>query len=85
MSYADHRAELFTDQGLTTLLKIQENVERLIGEAGAVRVQEAFKGVTGDTWLFMAALDYLVEKGEIREVTDSSVWGQYRVFVEDPS
>lgn len=80
-AYADLRPDLFTERGTETLLKIRTNVQRLIREAGAVRAQEAWKGVGGDSWLMLAALDYLVERGEIREVTDESAWAQHRVFV----
>lgn len=80
-AYVIERERLFTEDGTQMLLKVRTKVERLIREAGAVRAQEAISGATGDTWLMMAALDYLVETGEIREITDKSVWGQHRVFV----
>lgn len=80
-NYADQRPELFTERGTATLLQIKDNALRLIGEAGAVRAQEAFAGISGDSWLFLAALDYLVETGVIREVVPSQpVWGQHRIF-----
>lgn len=79
--YAEQRAELFTEQGVATLLKVYENVKRLLGEAGAVRAVNTWKDVGDDTGTMSAALDYLVEKGRIREVTDGSAWGQDRVFV----
>lgn len=83
MSYAYilERERLFTEEGARILLGVRTKVQRLLHEAGAVRSQEAMSGITGDVWLMLAALDYLVEAGEIREVTDSTVWGQHRVFV----
>lgn len=81
--YTEQRPELFTEHGTAVLLAIKDNVTRLLGQAGAVRAQEVFaKTPSGDTWLSLAALDYLVEIGAIREVTDGSTWGQYRVFVD---
>ena len=39
-------------------------------------------GATGDTWLMLACLDYLVERGELREITAGmDVAGQHRVYV----
>jgi hypothetical protein len=46
-----------------------------------VRSGEAISVVTGDSWTMLACLDYLVENGEIREITGSAVAGQNRVFV----
>ena len=36
--------------------------------------------LTGDTWVALAILDYLVERKELVEVTDSMVAGQHRIF-----
>jgi hypothetical protein len=80
-NYQEQRAELFSESGVDMLLKIRANVERLIGTAGAVRAAEAWHGVSGDTWIMLAALDYMVERGEIREVTTGNTWAQHRVFV----
>lgn len=79
--YQEQRSELFTESGVDMLLKIRANVENAIDSAGAVRAAEAWRDVTSDTWKMLAALDYMVERGEIREVTDGNVWGQHRVFV----
>ena len=80
--YSEQRPNLFTEQGVTLMLKTQKKVRHLLTEAGAVRVQEVMSKLGGDSWLMLACFDYLVEKGEIREVTDpDQVWGQYRVFV----
>ena len=62
-------------------LKIRDNVQDLLQKAGAVRMQEATSGCTGDTWIMLACLDRMVELKEIREVTDDKTPGQYRVFV----
>ena len=81
--YAELRENLFTEQGVETLEKVRANVHRCIGESGAVLAQNAWKGVTGDSWTMLAALDYMVERGEIREVLDiqGTGFGQHRVFV----
>ena len=81
--YADLRPDLFAEQGVEALTHIRRNVENALRRSGAVRAQEAMSGVVGDSWLALAALDYMVEKGEIREVTGPAVAAQHRVFVAD--
>ena len=80
-NYQNERPTLFTEEGMKMVLKIRDNVDRLLKEAGAVRSQEAQRGVTGDGWTMLAALDYLVETRYLVEVTGKGVWGQHRVFV----
>ena len=79
--YRTERAKLFTEDGVKMLTKIRDNVKRLLAEAGAVASGAALRAVTGDSWTMLAALDYLVEQGEIKEVTPPETWGQHRVFV----
>lgn len=80
-TYEIERPKLFTEEGQVMLLQIRDNVKKLLSLAGAVRAQEAWKGVGGDGWLMLACLDRLVELREIREITDATVHGQSRVFV----
>lgn len=79
--YTEQRDKLFTEQGVAVLLRVRTNAERALKAAGAVRAQEATAGVGGDSWTQLAALDFMVEQGEIVEVTGGGVWGQHRVFV----
>jgi hypothetical protein len=80
-TYAEQRRELFTDSGIQTLIRTRDTVQRLLKESGAFRAQEAMQA--GDSWTATAALDYLVEQGEIREVLDphGTGFGQHRLFV----
>ena len=81
-TYSEMRPELFTEMGAEVLTKVRRNVEQALAVGGAVRAQEAWRHVGGDSWKQIAALDYMVEKGEIREVTDqAAVFAQHRVFV----
>ena len=66
--YSTERAKLFTEEGQVMFLKIRDNVQRLLKEAGAVRAQEALGNVCGDGWTMLACLDRLVELREIRRV-----------------
>lgn len=80
-NYPEIKPRLFTEDGQVQFLKIRDNVNSLIKQAGAVRMQEAWRNTTGDTWDMMACMDRLVELGELRELTGNDVCGQHRVFV----
>ena len=80
-NYETEKQRLFTEGGQVTFLKVRDQVKKLLAEAGAVRAQEAWKGVGGDSWITLACLDRLVELREIRELSDVKAPGQHRVFV----
>lgn len=80
-NYDKQRAQLFTDEGQRLFLKIRDNVQLRLKQAGAVRAQEAWEGCAGDTWDMLACLDRMVELNEIHELTGESVAGQFRVFI----
>jgi antitoxin component HigA of HigAB toxin-antitoxin module len=79
--YSDEREKLFTDDGQRLLLRVRDQVQRLLKEAGAVRANEALRGILGDSWQHQACLDRLVELGELAVVTEPGVRGPDRVFV----
>lgn len=80
-SYEKERPELFTEFGVKTLTVIRDNAKRLLKVAGAFTAEKAFEGATGSSWTMLAALDYLVEQGEIIRVTaPGETWGQHQVF-----
>lgn len=80
--YQTERPGLFTESGCKMLIQIRDNAKRLIGVAGAVRMDKVMLGVFGDSWTMLACVDYLVETGELRELTPpGSRAGQHRVFV----
>lgn len=81
-SYETERPNLFSESGQVMLLKIRDNVQRLLKLAGAVRMEEAIAGVCGDGWQMLACVDRLVELKEIREIPQSPCAGQHRVFVK---
>jgi len=78
--YQKEREAIFTEDGQRMFLHIRDHVKRLLKEAGAVRMQEAIMGSTGDSWMMLACVDRLVELGEIREIA-GDVPGQDRIFV----
>ena len=80
-NYQTEKAKIFTEDGQETFLKIRDKVQQLLKQSGAVMMQNAISGVTGDSWLHLACVDRLVELKEIREITKENVAGQHRVFV----
>lgn len=81
-NYNTQRPHLFSEQGQVMFLKIRDNVNKLLKEAGAVMMSRAISSCTGDTWDMLACVDRLVELGEIREIPQDCA-GQHRVFVEN--
>ena len=79
--YQNEKANIFTEDRQVLFLRIRDNAKRLIKQAGAVRMREIMQGCGGDSWHMLACVDRLVELGELREVTQGDVAGQYRVFV----
>lgn len=80
--YQKLKPEILTDEGQRLFLKIRDKVNALLKQAGAVRMQEAINGFSGETWLMLACVDRMVELKELRELTEhANTAGQYRVFV----
>lgn len=79
--YRTERAELFTEHGAQILLQVRDNARHLLSVAGAFEAERAFAKVSGSSWTMLAALEYMVERGELVELTKpGDCWGQYRVF-----
>lgn len=71
-NYEEIRPELFTEEGVELLMKMRDISGKLLFQAGAYTFEKVTRTITGDTWLMMAALDYMVERKEIRQVYDPS-------------
>jgi len=80
--YNVERENVFTEDGQVMFLSVRDNVNRLISDSGAVSMQCAISGQTGNSWHMLACVDRLVELKEIREITGKNVAGQDRVFVK---
>lgn len=81
-NYQTEKQKIFTEEGQEMFLKIRDKVQHLLEQSGAVMMQNAISGVTGDSWQMLACVDRLVELKEIREITGNNVAGQHRVFVK---
>lgn len=78
--YKTIKPNLFTEEGQVLFLKIRDNTNRLLKQAGAVRLQEAAMNNSGSSWDMLACMDRLVELGELREIPTDGV-AQHRIFV----
>jgi len=80
-AYKAHRQEIFTEEGFRALLGIKKNVIDCIAYSGAVTAENAWNGVSGDSFLLLNCLDYLVEIGEIKMLSGPETAGQRRVYI----
>ncbi len=79
--YEREKPELFTEDGFKLLMKLRDEAKRLIAEAGVARADKIMTGATGSSWTMLAALDYMVECGDLRRVTArDDTAGQHQVF-----
>ena len=80
-NYQTQKKELFTELGSETLMTIRDTVKQLLEDAGAFTMSRAMKDCSGDSFTMIAAVEYLVEKGEIVELKrEKGCWSQFRVF-----
>ena len=77
--YEEQKKELFTERGAEVLLKVRDKANDLLESSGAFMAGKVF--CSGDAWTMLAALDYMVERREIAELTGVNEIGQRRVFV----
>lgn len=79
--YEKEKDVVCSEKGQRMFLQIRDRVQTLLAEAGAVSMQCAVGGTSGDSWAMVACVDRLVELGEITEISRPTTPGQYRVFV----
>lgn len=79
--YQIEKKELFKEANIPIFFGIREQCKKLLKESGAFTAEKAMSGQHGSSWTMLAVLDYLVEKGEIKRVTEvGKTAGQYQVF-----
>ena len=71
-NYDDIRPELFNEEGVELLMRMRDHSSKLLFQAGAYTFEKVTRTITGDTWLMLAALDYMVERREIKIVYEPS-------------
>lgn len=78
--YEDMKSKILTEDGLDVYIKTSNLAKDLLNTSGSFMMSKVMK--SGDSWLIMACVDMMVERGEITEVTSSNTAGQHRVFVK---
>jgi hypothetical protein len=84
-NYESEKNGLFTDDGQRMFLSVRDKVNRLIKQAGCVRMDSATEGQSGCAWAMLACVDRMVELGEIKEINYGECAGQYRIFTRFPT
>lgn len=81
--YDDLRPSLFTEEGVDLIIKIRDRAFELCKLAGACTVDKAMQAaIATDTWKRLAAIDYLIERGDLRRITEGlPLMGQDHVLV----
>lgn len=78
-NYQEIRPNLFTETGVAMLLVMLDKIRKALETSGAFKLSKVM--VAGDSWLNLAAADYLVELGYLIETSPPSAAGQDRVFI----
>lgn len=81
--YENEKAGIFTERGVKLLLKMYDNALRMIEYSGAAMMCNLREDCSGDSWLMMACVDYLVEMERLHELTKPGTMGQYRTFTQN--
>ncbi len=79
--YEDLKSWILTDEGQRLCFRTLASAQALIKSAGACMSGKLIGADAPSTWHSLAAIDRLIEVGELREVTNSDVAGQHRIFV----
>jgi len=80
-NYQTEKPRLFTEAGMKIYISVRDEAHRLLSLAGAFTAERACAKASGDSWTMLAALDFMVEQGELRLLTPKdSVMGQHQVF-----
>lgn len=78
-NYKEQKQKLCTSENIDMLLKIRDRAKLLINTAGACSVDKLLANISGDSWLMLAAVELLAERGELTLVYDNGAT-QDRVY-----
>lgn len=79
-SYERMRRELFTDKGILVILIVHTKILGMnIGDLKTI--EQIIGGIPGDYWVTLAAVDYLIKHGVLREIQQrDDVPAQHRII-----
>lgn len=78
--YETEKPKILTAEGQKMLFKIRQQAADLINKAGCVRLEKAIGNISGDSWLQIACLDYLVELGEFTIILKGDIPAQHWIY-----
>lgn len=83
--YKTSKLDLLTPDGIKLLAQVRDHAFKLLEKSGAFMMCRAWEGIklgAYDSWTAIAAVEWMVENGDLVEVTDKArVTAQNRVFV----
>lgn len=68
--YKEHRADLYSDEGITVVLEVLDRVREATRRSGCCKAGSV---MSGSTFLFHNAVDWLVERKRIRVLLDDGM------------
>lgn len=84
-NYQEEKNKIFTEKIQEMFLKIRDKSKMLLAQAGCFKMGKIINNMSGDNWTMMACVDRLVEIGEIKEVDQSDIIAQDRIFTSSTS
>jgi hypothetical protein len=81
-SYEEMKPTVLTDEGQIKFLKVRDHVHKVLAESGAITLEKAMSTVYGGSWEAMACVDRLVELKEIKEVPQTNIPMQQKIYIK---
>jgi hypothetical protein len=81
-SYKEMKPTVLTDEGQVKFLRVRDHVHKVLAESGAITLEKAMSTVHGDSWEAMACVDRLVELKEIKEIPQTNIPTQQKVYIK---
>ena len=78
-SYESEKHNLFTPEGFDILIKVRDKSIELNRIAGCFNTEKLILNCSGSSFIMLAAIDYLVEKGELIKIINGARI-QYNVY-----
>lgn len=72
-NYKEQKQRLCTAENVDMLLKVRDRAKFLINTAGACSVDKLLTNIGGESWLMLAAVELLAERGELTLVYGTGV------------
>jgi hypothetical protein len=78
-SYEREKAAIYTPEGLKMLVDLRDQIRAKCKSSGAVRFDAI--SFSGDSWTALACLDFMIERGDLKRVTEGqNRAAQYHIY-----